>query len=79
MVMKKEDKKGPNIMDQVEAGIFLGGKGVPIAPHTLADWRTNKKGPPYLKVGRLVRYHEEDLLSWLKSCRVQPDMGPEGA
>jgi hypothetical protein len=37
--------------------------GVPVA--TLANWRCAGKGPPYLRVGRHVRYRREDLELWL--------------
>jgi predicted DNA-binding transcriptional regulator AlpA len=33
----------------------------------LRDWRSRKVGPPYIKLGRLVRYRRKDVLSWLES------------
>jgi predicted DNA-binding transcriptional regulator AlpA len=35
---------------------------------TLRNWRFLGRGPPHLKVGRLVRYRLSDLKSWLKTC-----------
>ena len=35
---------------------------------TLRNWRLSGYGPPYLKVGRLVRYRVSGLNVWLKSC-----------
>jgi predicted DNA-binding transcriptional regulator AlpA len=30
-------------------------------------WRLLKKGPRYIKVGSAVRYHREDVETWLKT------------
>ena len=37
---------------------------------TLAQWRSQKRGIPYLKVGRLVRYDPLDVQQYLAGCRV---------
>jgi len=37
-----------------------------IAKQTLANWRTKRTGPPYVKVGRLVRYPEDTFNAWLE-------------
>jgi predicted DNA-binding transcriptional regulator AlpA len=34
------------------------------AVSTLQSWRSEKKGPPYVRVGRQVRYDEDALESW---------------
>ena len=39
---------------------------------TLEQWRYQGKGPPYLKVGRQVRYRLSDLQLWLEGRRVLP-------
>lgn len=36
-----------------------------VRPNTLEIWRIQGKGPAYRKVGRLVRYVEAEVLSWL--------------
>lgn len=36
-----------------------------LANQTLANWRSLKTGPPWVKVGRLVRYPEDRLETWL--------------
>ena len=55
------------LLTQVEAAAFLG-----IAPATLSVWRCTKRyALPFVKVGRLVRYSEADLISFLESRRVQ--------
>jgi hypothetical protein len=37
----------------------------------LRDWRSRKVGPPYLKLGRLVRYKRSDVLLWLEEQASQ--------
>ena len=37
---------------------------------TLAQWRSQKRGLDYLKIGRTVRYHPRDVQSYLEGCRV---------
>lgn len=36
-----------------------------LPPQTLAQWRSRRKGPTYLKVGRHVRYRWSDVEKWL--------------
>jgi predicted DNA-binding transcriptional regulator AlpA len=42
------------------------------SPNTPAAWRTRDQGPPYLKIGRLVRYRPSDVRAWLASRVVRP-------
>jgi len=37
-----------------------------IAEKTLANWRVERKGPPFVKFGRRVFYHRASLGRWLK-------------
>jgi excisionase family DNA binding protein len=37
---------------------------------TLAQWRSQRRGIPYLKVGRAVRYDPGDVQQYLAGCRV---------
>jgi len=41
-----------------------------VAHSTLALWRVQKKGPPYYKIGKAIRYRLEDLNSYLDAQRV---------
>jgi len=45
-----------------EAGQFL-----KVSVHTLAKWRCNKKGPEYMKTGKLVKYERMALEMYLRS------------
>ncbi len=40
-----------------------------VSPNTLANWRVLGQGPPFVKVGRAVRYRRADLDAFLESCR----------
>lgn len=41
-------------------------------PGTLAAWRTQGRGPAYVKIGRRVFYRRSDVAAWLASRRVEP-------
>jgi excisionase family DNA binding protein len=38
-----------------------------IPTQTLYDWRTRRKGPKALRVGRYVRYRREDVRAWIEA------------
>ena len=67
-------------MTECEAADLLGMKVA-----TLRAWRSNKKGPPFLKFGRAVRYSEADLERFMACSRVDtgdgsvPDMRNDGS
>ncbi|NYH95421.1 helix-turn-helix transcriptional regulator [Novosphingobium marinum] len=42
-----------------------------VAPNTLAKWRITGEGPPFLKIGRSVRYDPADVQQWLASRKVR--------
>ena len=54
-----------------------------IAPYsTMAHWRSEGRGPAYIKVGARVSYSGRALNEWLRSQTVQPTQGraePAGA
>lgn len=39
-----------------------------IAAVTARKWRARGEGPPFAKLGRLVRYAREDVEAWLRAC-----------
>jgi excisionase family DNA binding protein len=41
-----------------------------ISVETLAQWRSQQRGIPYLKIGRSVRYDPLDVQQYLAGCRV---------
>ena len=44
-----------------------------LAPYsTLAHWRSEGRGPVYVKIGARVAYRGADLNTWLASRTIQP-------
>lgn len=41
-----------------------------LSRETLAQWRSQKRGIPYLKIGRAVRYDPAEVQAYLEGCRV---------
>jgi len=41
-----------------------------LSEETLAQWRSRKRGIPYLKIGRAVRYDPAAVQAYLERCRV---------
>jgi predicted DNA-binding transcriptional regulator AlpA len=42
---------------------------------TLRDWRSDRKGPPYIKISaRCIRYAMEDLVKWRNDRRHVPSV-----
>jgi hypothetical protein len=52
----------------VMAAVIIGSK-----PQTLRNWRHLRKGPPYTKRGRMIRYRVKDLLNYMAAGRVDPE------
>ena len=44
-----------------------------VPEQTLRLWRVQREGPPWIKLGRLVRYSMDDLQLWLAKNRKDPD------
>jgi hypothetical protein len=51
-----------------EAAKFLGNK-----VQTLRNWRCQRRGPAYIKLGRSVRYRIEDLQEYILRSRIVPE------
>lgn len=44
-----------------------------VAPNTLAVWRgTKRQGPPFVRLGRAIRYRAADLDQWMTDQTVTP-------
>ena len=41
-----------------------------VSIHTLAKWRSCKKGPEYMRTGRLVKYDRKDLETYLRKSII---------
>ena len=44
-------------------------------PSTLAHWRSEGRGPAYIKLGSRVAYRGSDLNEWLAAQTVRPTNG----
>jgi len=53
------------LLDEDKAAPLVG-----VTPKTLANWRTQGKGPKWIRCGRLVRYHPADLSAHNEANRV---------
>lgn len=40
-------------------------------------WRHHGEGPPYIKLGRMVRYRKSDLDEWIESHKVDANEGKD--
>lgn len=54
----------PAFLTQAEVAVLLG-----VPERTLEGWRLTKSGPPWLKLGRHVKYHRDDVLVWAREQR----------
>jgi predicted DNA-binding transcriptional regulator AlpA len=52
------------LVTEKEAARFLS-----MSFRTLQSWRSEGKGPPYVKLGRSIRYRMNDLLVWTEKGR----------
>lgn len=50
------------LLDTREVAAYL-----KVSEATLSRWRTDKKGPPFLRMGGITRYRVEDVEAWLAS------------
>lgn len=55
------------LLDNDTAAYFVSAK-----PQTLIAWRMLGKGPPYVRIGRSIRYRKSDLVNWLEEQTVRP-------
>lgn len=45
-----------------------------VKPATLQSWRWARRGPAYVKVGRLIRYRAADLAEYLEKNRQEVEV-----
>lgn len=41
-----------------------------VSPHTIYRWRRTGTGPPYMRIGRHVRYRMADVTAWEDARRI---------
>ena len=62
------DTTSLDYLDSEAASKYIG-----VSRRAVESWRQRGIGPPYHKVGRLVRYTASDIDAWLESVRVVPE------
>lgn len=61
----------PRFMDESEVAALTG-----LAAKTLRNWRSSKlAGPPFVRLGRRVRYERAAVNEWLERQTVTPEGG----
>ena len=53
------------LLSEKQAAEYIGG----LTPKALQAWRCRGGGPPFFKIGRLIRYERTDLDGWLSTRR----------
>ena len=66
--MESERTEISNLLTDVESAQLLN-----LSVQTLRNWRSKRIGPPYIKLGRAVRYKLVDLLEWVEKRAVDPE------
>ena len=60
MISYKQKYGFNRLLDQKEVAVMLG-----VSTKTLECWRWKKKGPRFIKIGRLARYKDCDVLAYI--------------
>jgi len=55
------------LMNEHEAAQYLG-----LSVFTLRAWRSQRRGPVFVRLGRAVRYRPDDLEAFLNEAAVEP-------
>lgn len=56
-------------LSERDAAQYLG-----ITQRTLQDWRLNRRGPAFIRLGRRIAYDQADLERFLSANRVEPQV-----
>lgn len=64
-VSANDNEAAPEFFDEKHLCAVFG-----ISSVTATKWRAKAKGPPFIKVGRLVRYRRSDVDAWLRANTV---------
>ena len=56
-------KRDPSFLNTTQAARYVGC----VSSHSLRRWRSEGRGPSYLRVGRNIFYRVSDLDTWVES------------
>jgi hypothetical protein len=65
--MSAEGAQADQLWNEQRAAALLS-----LKPHTLQVWRQIRRGPPFIKIGRSVRYQYSDLVAWIEANKTRP-------
>jgi predicted DNA-binding transcriptional regulator AlpA len=60
------------LLTEVQVGQLLG-----LSIRTLQAWRVRRAGPPFVQVGRAIRYRRSDLVSWIDANTMGSSARPQ--
>lgn len=63
-----------DLMNGPQVARYLG-----CSTHLLKKWRSVASGPPWLKIGRMVRYRKSEVDEWLAQAAIKRGLKPESA
>jgi len=55
------------VLDEHEAAAYIG-----VSVYTMQKWRSERRGPEFMKLGRCVRYSTKMLDRFLEEATVKP-------
>lgn len=58
---------GVKLLTAVEAAALLS-----VSPKTLADWRSQGRGPLFIQIGRSIRYRAADIKTFIAENTIEP-------
>lgn len=62
-----QTQTGLTLIDTDAAAAMLG-----LPSSTLTYWRAVETGPPFLRIGRRIKYEPGDVVEWARSMRSAP-------
>lgn len=79
--MRNVSGKAIHLDDETLYDELVISKNLDCEQKTLQSWRSRGGGPPFVKIGRLVRYRGSDIKHWIASRTVRStsDLPPRGA
>ena len=57
----------------VKARVVVSEVGCGLTEQRLRQLRHQRKGPPFVKIGRAVFYDLQAVFAWTKSCTIDPN------
>lgn len=64
--------EAPDLLDETDSAKYIAMSVAYLrADRTRGATGGRTPGPPFLRLGRTIRYRRDDLDAWLQSCRVE--------